>query len=144
LKYHNLRALAEPLAVLLRDYLEADPRPVDVLVPVPLHQRRLRARGYNQSGLLSHELGKLTGLPVIGDCLLRVRAGVAQARAVTAADRQRNVSGAFVCRDNRLAGRQVLLIDDVATTGATLAACAGALKAAGATTVWALVLSREI
>ncbi len=144
LKYRNLRSVAAPLAALLRDFLEASPLPADVLVPVPLHRRRLRERGYNQSGLLARELGKLTSTPVIENCLVRIRPAAPQARAATVAERQSNVADAFACRDARLKGRQVLLIDDVATTGATVEACAGALKAAGAESVWALVLAREL
>ena len=63
LKYQNLRALAAPLAKLLYDYLLSNPVPGEVLVPVPLHSKRWRERGYNQSSLLARELGRLTGLP---------------------------------------------------------------------------------
>ncbi len=144
LKYRNLRALAEPLAKLLNDYLSINPVPGEVLVPVPLHQKRLRERGYNQSSLLAKELGKLTNLPVVDDCLIRQRHAPPQARSSTVEERRRNVAGAFVCRDHRLQDKQVLLIDDVATSGATLDAGAAALKAAGVTSVWGLVLAREI
>jgi competence protein ComFC len=144
LKYRNLRALAEPLAKLLNDYLATNPIPGEVLVPVPLHQKRLRERGYNQSRLLAKELGKLTNLPVVDDCLIRQRHAPPQARSSTVEERRRNVAGAFVCRDHRLQDKQVLLIDDVSTSGATLDAGAAALKAARATSVWGLVLAREI
>ncbi len=144
LKYRNLRALAKPLAELLNDYLVANPVPGEVLVPVPLHQKRLRERGYNQSGLLSRELGKLAGLPLVADCLVRQRHTPPQARTTTIDQRRSNVVDAFTCRDQRLQDRQVLLIDDVSTCGATLDACAAALKAAGATSVWGLTLAREI
>lgn len=144
LKYRNLRALAQPLAGLLRDYLVTNPVPGEVLVPVPLHQKRLRERGYNQSSLLARELGKLINLPVVDDCLIRQRQAPPQARAATVAERRSNVADAFSCRDRRLPDKQVLLIDDVSTSGATLDACATALKATGATSVWGLVLAREI
>jgi ComF family protein len=144
LKYRNLRALAEPLAKLLNDYLATNPIPGEVLVPVPLHQKRLRERGYNQSRLLAKELGKLTNLPVVDDCLIRQRHAPPQARSSTVEERRSNVAGAFVCRDHRLQNKQVLLIDDVSTSGATLDAGATALKATGATSVWGLVLAREI
>jgi len=144
LKYRNLRALAEPLAKLLNDYLTTNPIPGEVLVPVPLHQKRLRERGYNQSSLLAKELGKLTNLPVVDDCLIRQRHAPPQARSATVEERRSNVAGAFVCRDHRLQDKQVLLIDDVSTSGATLDAGAAALKATGATSVWGLVLAREI
>ncbi len=144
LKYRNLRALVAPLAKLLQDYLSANPIPVEVLVPVPLHQKRLRERGYNQSSLLARELGKLIGLSVVDDCLIRWRHALPQARTATVDQRQSNVAGAFTCRDRRLQDKQVLLIDDVSTSGATLDACVAALKAGGAASVWGLVLAREI
>ena len=144
LKYRNLRALATPLAQLLKDYLTNNPIPGEVLVPVPLHRKRLRERGYNQSSLLVMELGKVTNLPVEKDCLVRLRQAPPQARTPTVEERQSNVADAFACRDQRLRDKQVLLIDDVATSGATLDTCATVLKAAGATSVWGLVLAREI
>ena len=144
LKYKNLRALAGTLAGFLSDYLAANSVPGEVLVPVPLHSKRLRERGYNQSILLAKELGKLTSLPVVEDCLMRKRYALPQARTSTMEERRDNVAGAFVCRDRRLRDKQVLLIDDVSTTGATLDACAAAIKSAGAASVWGLVLAREI
>jgi ComF family protein len=144
LKYRNLRALSETLAELLDDYLSANPLPSEVLVPVPIHQKRLRKRGYNQSSLLAQKLGKLVNLPVVDDSLSRQRHALPQTQTKTVAERRNNVAGAFTCRDQRLRGRQILLIDDVATSGATLNACAIALKAAGATSVWGLTLAREI
>jgi len=133
-----------PLAKLLQDYLNTNPLPAEVLVPVPLHQKRLRERGYNQSSLLARELSKLINLPVVDNCLSRQRHAPPQARTSTVEERQRNIAGAFACRDYRLRDKQVLLIDDVSTSGATLDACAAALKAAGATSVWGLVMAREI
>ena len=144
LKYRNLRALAAPLARLLNDYLGTNPVPGEVLVPVPLHQKRLRERGYNQSSLLAQELGKFTKLPVVDNCLIRQRHAPPQARTSTVDERRSNVADAFTCSDHRLRDRQVLLIDDVSTSGATLDACAAALKAVGVTSVWGLVLAREI
>jgi ComF family protein len=144
LKYRNLRALAVLLARLLGDYLASYPVPGEVLVPVPLHQKRLRERGYNQSRLLAQELGKLTNLPVVADCLIRQRHAPPQARTATVDERRSNVADAFSCRDRRLQDKQVLLIDDVSTSGATLDACAKALKEAGAASVWGLVLAREV
>jgi len=144
LKYRNLRALAVPLAQLLNDYLTSNPVAGEVLVPVPLHQKRLMERGYNQSSLPAQELGKLTNLPVVDDCLARRRHAPPQARTSTVDERRSNVANAFFCRDGRLQDKQVLLIDDVCTSGATLDACARALKEAGAISVWGLVLAREI
>lgn len=144
LKYRNLRALAGLLARLLNDYLLANPIPGEVLIPVPLHPKRLRERGYNQSQLLARELGRLAGLPVADDCLFRQYYSLPQARTSSVAERRGNVAGAFACRHRRLEGNSVILIDDVATSGATLDACARALKQAGVASVWGLVLAREI
>ncbi|MBI2832149.1 MAG: ComF family protein [Chloroflexi bacterium] len=144
LKYNNLRALAMPLSKLLNDYLTANPVPGDVLVPVPLHGKRLRARGYNQSVLLARELGRLSGLAVAEDCLVRQRQTPPQARTASVEERRSNVTGAFACRDHRLKGMRVIVIDDVSTSGATLNACAAALKSYGASQVWGLTLAREI
>ncbi len=144
LKYRNLRSLAVPLAQLLNDYLLTQPVPGDVLVPVPLHRKRMRERGYNQSSLLAKELGRLISLPVVDGCLIRQRHAPPQARTATVEERRGNVADAFICCDDRLRDKRVLLIDDVSTSGATLEACAVALKAAGAASVWGLVLAREI
>lgn len=144
LKYNNLRALAPLLGGWLDDYLRANPLPAEVLVPVPLHPKRLRERGYNQSRLLAREMAKLSGLPLADDCLVRRRQTDPQARTTSAEQRRDNVAGAFSCRDRRLEDKRVLLIDDVSTSGATLDACARALKEAGASSVWGLVLATEV
>ena len=144
LKYHNLRALAAPLASMLQEYLNASPLDVDVLVPVPLHRKRLRERGYNQAGLLAQGLGRLMNMPVIDDVLVRRRYTSPQARTASAEEWRLNIADAFACLDGRLQDRKVLLLDDVATSGVTLDACAGVLKANGAASVWGLVMAREI
>jgi ComF family protein len=144
LKYRSLKAISPCLAELLAAYLKENPLPGEALVSVPLHPRRLRERGYNQSGLLAAELGKRTGLPVIEDCLIRVKQAQPQVRALDLDERRRNVADAFVCRDDRVSGRQIILIDDVCTSGATLESCAAALKNRDATSVWGLTLAREI
>jgi ComF family protein len=144
LKYRNLKAISPCLAELLTDYLRSNPLVGEVLVCVPLHPRRLRERGYNQSSLLARELGKRIDLPVIEDCLIRVRQAQPQVRAGNVEERRRNVADAFVCRDGKLTGKQIILIDDVCTSGATLESCAAALKSKGAASVWGLTLAREI
>ncbi|MFC1942635.1 ComF family protein [Chloroflexota bacterium] len=144
LKYRNLRALAVPLAELLYEYLTANPLPGEVLVPVPLHRKRMRERGYNQSQLLARELSKIIGLPVLDNCLVRQLHSSPQARTTRVSQRQSNVAGAFACRGESLRDKKVLLIDDVSTSGATLGDCAGVLKAAGAVSVWGLVMAEEL
>ena len=144
LKYRNLKAISPCLAELLADYLRANHLPGEALVCVPLHPRRLRERGYNQSSLLARELGRSIDLPVIEDCLIRVKQAQPQVRAVDVEERRRNVADAFVCCDEQVSGKQIILIDDVCTSGATLESCASALKNKGATSVWGLTLAREI
>jgi ComF family protein len=144
-KYRNLRAIARQLASLLSNYLvTADSMPGDVLVPVPLHSKRLRERGYNQSFLLAKELSNLTGLPVNDTCLERNVYNVPQAKTRNVEERRLNVIGIFTCKNEDLRDKKVLLIDDVTTSGATLNACASALKIAGAMSVCGLTLAREI
>jgi ComF family protein len=134
--------MAAPLAQLLAEYLHSHPMIGEALVPVPLHPKRLRQRGYNQASLLAKELSKITGLPVEEDALIRMQDVAPQARSKSAAERRQNVQHAFACNKD-LTGKQILLIDDVCTTGATLDACAIALKTTGATSVWALTAARE-
>lgn len=144
LKYGNLPGLAETLGVEMALYLEQGHFEVHVVLPVPLHPRRLRQRGYNQAALLARPVAGLCKLPLREDLLRRTRDMPAQARSASAEARQRNVEGAFACSEGDLTGTAVLLIDDVCTTGATLEACALALKAAGAKAVWGLTLAREV
>ena len=143
LKYNNLKSLAKPLAQLMAEYLESNPMPVDVLLAAPMHPKRMRKRGYNQAHLLAKELGKLMQLPVSQGVLTRFTDAPSQV-SLGAEDRRKNVAGVFRCPDQAFADKQVLLIDDVCTTGATLNACAITLKEAGAASVWGLTLSREL
>ena len=117
---------------------------VDVLVPVPLHYTRLLKRKYNQSGLLAGELGKLTGLPVEYQALVKHRHTRPQVE-FSGHERLKNIKGAFSVKHiDKLKGRKVLLIDDVMTTGATLKECALALKKAGAGSVDTLTVARVV
>lgn len=141
LKYRNGRMLAGPFGQLMAAGWDRLGIEVDVIVPVPLHPQRLRQRGYNQAALLARELARHTGLPSHEGALSRVRHTASQ-MALDAAARRDNVRGAFRCTDGQLRGRRVLLIDDVCTTGATLDACADALRAAGAIAVWGFTLAR--
>jgi ComF family protein len=111
------------------------------LLAVPLHRRRLRERGYNQSALLARELRKRWALPAASGQLVRLRDTPPQV-GLDRPSRRRNVAEAFGWQGPPLAGRPVLLVDDVATTGSTLEACGQALKAAGAGRIEAVTLAR--
>ncbi|HEY8813455.1 MAG TPA: double zinc ribbon domain-containing protein [Candidatus Dormibacteraeota bacterium] len=139
-KYEGRRPLAGPLALLLAERLVVDGLAAEAVTWVPLHERRRRRRGYNQAELLGRELARLCGLPALAG-LVRLRDTPAQV-GLDRLRRQANVAGAFRWEGKELARRSLLLVDDVATTGATLEACAGALKAAGAGAVIGFTVAR--
>lgn len=115
---------------------------VDVVVPVPLHPRRLAARGYNQAALLAAPVARSLGARLVPRALARDFDTPRQA-SLDRAERLVNVRGAFHARrKSPVAGARVLLVDDVRTTGATLEACGAELERAGARTVFTLVLAR--
>jgi len=147
LKYAGERRLAEPLGVAMaRRWVRAGSG-ADLVVPVPIHAERERRRGYDQAALIATVAAQRLGLP-LALALERRRATVAQFE-LGRGERAANVAGAFRPRssDRRAAravvGRWVLLVDDVVTTGATLAACAAALERAGARAVSAIAVARE-
>lgn len=116
--------------------------PPAVIVPVPLHPRRLWARGYNQAALIAGALARRAGLPTALDGLVRTRA-TPPSEGMGREERQANVAGAFAARrPDRYRGRPVILVDDVMTSGATMDACAAALDASGAGPVHALAFAR--
>jgi ComF family protein len=142
LKYHRRSDLAVPLGHLARRAAARDGLEAEVVVPVPLRPKRLAERGYNQAALLGAEVARGLGVPLAAAALERVRDTPQQA-LLGRAGRLANVDGAFRARaPARVRGRRVLLVDDVASTGATLTACAAALRAAGAAAVTALVVAR--
>lgn len=144
-KLQGERRLAAPLALLLLEEGAPGlaPGEHDLLIPVPLHPRRLRARGFNQAVLLGRELGRAWSLPLALDALRRVVDTPAQ-RNLGAEERRQNLQGAFSARRERVAGQRVLLVDDVITTGSTISECARALLQAGASAVTALALARAL
>jgi len=118
----------------------------DLVAPVPLHPWRLFRRRYNQAALLAQAVGRAAGLPVVPELLQRTRSTPSQG-GLNPRQRRRNVAGAFRVRPRHaghLAGRRVLLVDDVYTTGATVSACTRALLRAGAAGVDVLALARVV
>ena len=143
-KFGGRRALAAPLGDLLADTARRDlvGTRVDVLVPVPLHPRRERERGFNQAELLAGHLSRVFPAPVARGVLVR-RVATAPQSELAADDRQANVRGAFETRrPDAVRSRHVLLVDDLLTTGATAGACADCLREAGAASVGVLTVAR--
>ncbi|HPF71402.1 MAG TPA: ComF family protein [Candidatus Krumholzibacteria bacterium] len=141
-KYHGVRGLAWPLAGLLGPAaaaLAAGLAAAPVLVPVPLHRRRARGRGFNQAEVLARLAAAERGWPV-APCLVRRRATGQQARLHDDDARRRNLGGAVAVRGGPPAGGPLVLVDDIVTSGATLDEAARALAAAGARPAAALCL----
>jgi ComF family protein len=115
----------------------------NLIVPVPLHPMRERERGFNQASLLARALARLSGLPLDDHSVVRRLHTERHRAAMDAKARRKSVAEAFAARHPKLvAGQRVLLIDDVFTTGATVSACASALKDAGAEEVFVLTVAR--
>jgi len=143
-KYRGRTRLAPFLASALSGALVVRPITVDLVVPVPLSRGRLRARGFNQAELLARPLARGHGWPLGATMLSRVRE-TRQQTELPARERLRNVAGAFEVTDpSGVVGKRVLLVDDVCTTGATLAAGALPLLEAGAEGVWGIVVARDM
>jgi ComF family protein len=144
LKFRGRRALAAPLGDLVLEMGRASlavPEP-DLLVPVPLHPRRQRERGFNQALLLARRIARGWALPVRADVLSRITHTAPQSE-LTADARRANVRGAFALRRPEIvAGRHVVLVDDILTTGATASACAACLRDGGAAVVGVLTVAR--
>jgi ComF family protein len=144
LKYNGVAELAEPLARLLARTLRRDHPDwsADLIVPVPLHRVRERERGYNQAALIARQLGRMLAWPTDAHAVQRHRWTPSQTH-LTRAERLKNVFGAFRCpQPDLVAGRRVLLVDDVYTTGSTINETARALREAEATEVFALTVTR--
>ena len=141
MQYDGMRPLAKELGRRMAETAD-DFEAVDYLVPVPLYRWRWWRRGFNQAELLAAAMSRATGIPARGRLLRRTRATESQA-GLSNRQRRVNVAGAFTApRPPEVRGRRILLVDDVMTTGATLEACAKALKRAGARYVGAVTSAR--
>lgn len=145
-KYHLIKGLEEPLGRLMINYLEKINGKLDlnnyVLIPVPLHRRKYNQRGYNQSELIASEISKYMSTEIIVDCLVKTKNTKDQAR-LKETERMTNLKNAYVCSKPWLvSGKKVLLIDDVYTTGTTMAECARVLKEAGTSEITGLAITR--
>jgi len=145
LKYRYVTGIASTFAGFIQkerlNFLRA---PVDVVVPLPIHRRKLRERGFNQSELVARAVSEAAGRPVLTDALAKVRPSRAQMKLKTPRERERNIRGVFrVASPEAVRDKNILLVDDVITTGATLEEAARVLRAAGAKRVFGFVLARD-
>ena len=143
-KYRNVQAISGCMAGFMSRYFLENGLTGDLLVPVPLHDKRLRQRGYNQSQLLAADLARQVSMAVKPALVKRIRNTGPQARSASVYERRVNMENAFICTSGEAAGRDIVVIDDVCTSGATLESCASALKKAGANRVLGFTLAREI
>lgn len=145
LKYGGLAAAGPAMAERMAHAWPDWGLTADVVVAAPLHPRRRRVRGYNQADELARPLARALGLPYAGDVICRVRSTAPLAAGRTREQRRRELADAFAPgpRAVAVAGRRALLVDDVATTGATLSAAAEALRIAGASAIVAVVFARD-
>jgi competence protein ComFC len=141
LKYRRDVSLGEALSRPLFDYFMQLNWPIDLIVPVPLGVERMATRGYNQSELLARPLALAAGINCRNNALWRTRETHSQV-GLSAIERHENVSGAFRAKSEYVTGRNILVIDDVTTTGATLDSCAVALLEAGARSVYGITMAR--
>ncbi len=141
LKHGDRLDMARPLAEWMARSGASLLETADVITPVPLHWRRLFKRRFNQSAELARHLADISGKPYIPDLLIRKKPTPTQ-DGLTRAERHENQRGVFVINPRHATPKNILIIDDVMTTGATISACAEVLRAAGANQIDALVLAR--
>nr|MBN1229147.1 ComF family protein [Anaerolineae bacterium] len=144
LKYKHVRQLAEPLAQALADRIRLNVDAGSLLCPVPMHEIRRRERGYNHAELLATSLSRIWDNPLVQSGVLRRSRVTSTQVGLDYASRYENVSGAFEAQSGYFQGKSVIVVDDVITTGATMQACAKALKAAGAARITGIALARTV
>lgn len=149
-KYHFAEDLALPLAGVLsgallesKIFLNLLDAQNTVILPVPLHKNRYNWRGFNQAKLLGQEIGRKFDLPVLNNILARTKNTTPQTTQLNILERKENILGAFSClRPNLVTGKNIILIDDVTTTCATLEECAKTLYCGRPRQIWGLVLAK--
>lgn len=144
LKFSNCKAYAKLLADMMKDYLDSYDiwDTFDYIVPVPLHKKRLKERGYNQSELIAKEVAEYLKIPMRTDLLIRTKATKKQSSLVRT-ERVTNVQSAFKCTE-KCDGKKILLFDDIYTTGNTAQSCARELANNGAEQICALTLAIHV
>jgi ComF family protein len=140
MKYHGIKRLSKPLSELL---LQIEIPRGDIIVPVPLFKKRLKQREFNQSALLAKNIAKALGIKLLPDCLVKVRDTVPQV-GLNSKERKKNIKKAFDIRSrDPIEGKDIILVDDVFTTGATVKECSRVLKKAGAKDIFVITLAHS-
>ncbi|MFH1645458.1 MAG: ComF family protein [Candidatus Omnitrophota bacterium] len=145
-KYQKKLFLKSVHSKIMYDFIKKhiDIRYIDALVPVPMKRSQIRKRGYNQAMELSKSLAKITKLPSYNNCIIKVK-NTKQQMKLKKNERINNIKAAFAIKNREpLKNKNILLIDDVFTTGATTNECAKTLLSGGAKKVWVLALARKI
>lgn len=142
-----IKELAKPLASLIITHfrlLDNKPNLSNfILIPIPLNEKRLKWRGFNQATEISKELSKILEIPLVLNCLLKIKETLPQVGLIAEA-RKENVRGTFSCRNQKeILGKKILLVDDIYTTGSTMEEAARVLKKSGAREIWGTVVARE-
>ena len=143
IKYKRDLSLGFELARYVARFVDDMHLGVECVIPVPLGKKRLRDRGYNQVSIIAFPLALKLGINYISNGLMRIRDTESQV-GLNVKDRNENVKDAFLANSRQVAGKNILLIDDVATTGATLTSCTNALRIGGASNVFAVTLARAL
>jgi len=141
IKYRRNVGLGQTIAEIMLPDLTALNWPIESIIPIPLSEQRLRERGYNQVALIARPLAQLQSIQYLPNGLRRARHTRSQV-GLNLAERKNNIKDAFFADPKRVAGKNILVIDDVTTTGATLVEAASALKRAGAKTVYAYTIAK--
>jgi ComF family protein len=139
-KYYGITRLSRPLSEML---LSMEIPSADAIIPVPLYKKRLRSREFNQSALLVRSLSKGTGIPALFNSLVKTRDTGPQV-GLYARDRKKNIRNAFgIVNDKDIQGKDIVLVDDVFTTGATVRECSQLLKKRGAKNIYVVLLAHS-
>ncbi|MEA1939743.1 MAG: ComF family protein [Candidatus Caldatribacteriota bacterium] len=146
-KYYREKKLAKPLGKLMIDYLlesKEFEKKIDLIIPVPLHEKGLKKRGFNQTILLSREIGNYFSIPVKEEILVKKKITSFQVN-LSKKEREKNINKAFLVKEpEEFKGKNILIIDDVFTTGSTVDECAKEIKRAQAKNIYVFTLARSI
>lgn len=149
LKYKKSYTLSKPLAQFTywwlkkEGYIEEIKKNIDVIIPIPIHLKKHKERGFNQVEKIAQELSKLANMPVAVDLLIKIRKTRSQVETENKKERERNLKNAFSVSGSSTSKMVILLVDDVITTGSTMRECAKTLRRAGAKEVWGLAITKD-